>query len=171
MRKIDKRKGVNDVEELMNLLNGLGPKQHKRDRWRWFLNEDGEFKFKTLKAMVDEKELDNQRTFLDTKWIRFLPRKINIFVWRLSQGRIPTIAVLDHVGIDLNSLFCPCCLDVVETVEHCMTRRKWVDVGWAKIFKRWNVKFSSGWSIHELLSHEGHQSFSTKQRCLWQTII
>lgn len=155
----------------MNLVNGVHPFQQKRDRWRWFIDETEEFKVKTLRELVDEKTLEGQGTVLVTKWNRWIPKKINVFVWRLRQRRIPTRMVLDHMGIDLDSILCPCCQDAIETVEHCLIRCKWAEDGWVKIFKWWNLNVSFGTSILDLISHEGHQSFTMNHKILWQAVI
>lgn len=56
---------------------------------------------KSLKDMIDDKVLGENGGFLETKWNNVVPRKVNIFVWRLSQGRLPVRVALDRMGIDL----------------------------------------------------------------------
>lgn len=68
--------------------------------------------------MVDENILHSFVSKLTTHWIKKVPRKVNVFVWRLRQNRIPVRVMLDHFGVDFDSLLCPCCLQAVETVEH-----------------------------------------------------
>ena len=53
-----------------------------------------------------------------TRWVRFVPIKVNILVWRLGLGRLPTLDNLDRKGVDLNSILCPSCTGMVESIVH-----------------------------------------------------
>lgn len=59
-------------------------------------------------------------------------RKVNIFVWRLMLGRLPSRMMLEHfcLGIDLDSLLYPRCNMEVESIKHalisCMEVKKTV---------------------------------------------
>ncbi|XP_071733564.1 uncharacterized protein [Rutidosis leptorrhynchoides] len=52
---------------------------------------------------------------VDTVWFKFIPRKVNIFLWRF---RLPTRWNLSAKGIDIDSIVCPVCNNGVETREH-----------------------------------------------------
>ena len=52
------------------------------------------------------------------RWLRFVPIKVNSLVWRLSLGRLPTLDNLDRKGVDMNSMLCPSCSGVVESIGH-----------------------------------------------------
>ncbi|GJR12387.1 RNA-directed DNA polymerase, eukaryota, reverse transcriptase zinc-binding domain protein [Tanacetum coccineum] len=47
-----------------------------------------------------------------------LMETVNIFVWRLSLDRLPTWLNLSLRGLDIPSVVCPMCNDVVEAVDH-----------------------------------------------------
>lgn len=59
----------------------------------------------------------------------------------------------------------------IETLEHCFIRSKWVEIGWARIFKWWNLgNFNCG-TIDDVLSHEGKREFSSKLILVWQVVV
>ncbi|GKB77668.1 RNA-directed DNA polymerase, eukaryota, reverse transcriptase zinc-binding domain protein, partial [Tanacetum coccineum] len=56
----------------------------------------------------------------ETLWNKLVPKKVNIFVWRALRGRLPVRVELDRRGIDLDSVLCPSCNNLVETCAHCL---------------------------------------------------
>lgn len=164
-------RSINEFEEMLGLISVCHPKQQENDRLWWFLGEEGEFSVKKLKELVDENVLLGHSNGLDTKWNKSVPRKVNIFVWLLRQGRLPVRVVLDRIGMDLDSILCPCCQDMVESVDHCIIRCKWVEVGWVRIFKWWNMGTFNGGSIEELITHEGRHGFYKRQKDRWQAVV
>ena len=84
------------------------------------LNEDGEFTVKELTRLVDERILNVDYSGQDTLWNKWVPKKVNIFIWRALRGRLPVREELDKRGIDLDSILCPCCDNVVESCNHCL---------------------------------------------------
>lgn len=100
---------------------------------------------------------------------------MNIFIWRLCQGRIPTRTTLDMMDIDLDSLLCPHCNDTVESVEHCIISCKWAQKGWIDLFKWlfkwWNMGQVNGGSIRDIIMHEGRNNFNSHKKELLETAI
>ncbi|GKE83323.1 hypothetical protein Tco_1553323, partial [Tanacetum coccineum] len=50
-----------------------------RDRWRWMLQENGDFTVKELTRLVEEKVLQVENGNQETLWNNWLPKKVNIF--------------------------------------------------------------------------------------------
>ncbi|XP_071738133.1 uncharacterized protein [Rutidosis leptorrhynchoides] len=69
----------------------------------------------------------------------FLPHKVGIFVWRLKLGRLPVRVELDKRGIELDSVLCPNCKSVTESIEHMILNCQKVKEVWVKIFKWCNM--------------------------------
>ncbi|GJV59705.1 RNA-directed DNA polymerase, eukaryota, reverse transcriptase zinc-binding domain protein [Tanacetum coccineum] len=63
------------------------------------------FTVKTTREHIDQCYFPNSG--LETRWNRYLPKKINIFIWRALRDRLPTRWNLSRKGIDVDSLFCP----------------------------------------------------------------
>lgn len=161
-------RALGELQELMELVQEGYPDRHEKDKWVWLMDDQGVFTVKRLKELVDEKVLGDPVATIETKWN---PRKVNIFIWQLRQDHLPVRTRLDHLGIDLDSTLCPCCLDTVETRDHCFFRCNWVEKGWEDIFKWWNLDKSNFSSIRELVTHEGRSNFVRNQRCLWQAMV
>ncbi|GJU60508.1 reverse transcriptase domain, reverse transcriptase zinc-binding domain protein, partial [Tanacetum coccineum] len=109
-----------DVGELTGILQNVILTLNCKDSWRWNLtqDEDGNFKVKDLAFMVDDVCLSVGNT-----------TQVNVFVWRVLHGRILVCVKLDKIGIDLDSLLCPCCDDSVESCDHslvtCNVAKSW----------------------------------------------
>lgn len=87
-----------------------------------------------------------------TRWNKSLPRKVNIFVWRLLLDRLSHHVNLSSSGLEIPSIVCPVCNTGVESSDHifyaCETAanvwrqvRIWCDVGLPCFFSNmdWTV--------------------------------
>ncbi|GJZ88887.1 reverse transcriptase domain, reverse transcriptase zinc-binding domain protein, partial [Tanacetum coccineum] len=104
-----------EVEELISILQNVSISIDCRDVWRWNARDDGKFMVKTLTKMMEEKILNEENTEDETRLNRLVPKKVNIFVWRAIKGKLPVRVELDKRGIDLDTILCPCCGDIVES--------------------------------------------------------
>ncbi|GJX56557.1 RNA-directed DNA polymerase, eukaryota, reverse transcriptase zinc-binding domain protein [Tanacetum coccineum] len=86
------------------------------DTWSWSPHSSKGFTVASVWHMIDARFLDVSPTA--TRWIRDIPIKINVFLWRLSLNKLPSRMNLDKKGIDVDSILCPVCNDDVETVNH-----------------------------------------------------
>ncbi|GJZ17711.1 putative reverse transcriptase domain-containing protein [Tanacetum coccineum] len=86
------------------------------DKCVWFLAHDGVFSVGDLCRRIDDHILPS----VDTKmtWDKSLPRKVNIFMWRLKLDRLPHRLHLSSRGIDIPKISCPSCSGNVETNHH-----------------------------------------------------
>ncbi|XP_071739439.1 uncharacterized protein [Rutidosis leptorrhynchoides] len=86
------------------------------DRWICSLNTDGMFTVKTVRDTLDRVVLPS--TNVSTIWFKFLPRKVNIFLWRLRIDFLPVRWNLSAKGIEINSVVSPLCNIGIETRDH-----------------------------------------------------
>ena len=70
----------------------------------------------SARKYVDEHIL--QGGLSSTRWNKSVPIKVNVFRWRLSMNKLPTMVNLDRKGIDVGSLLCPVCSEYVENGDH-----------------------------------------------------
>ncbi|GJR34791.1 RNA-directed DNA polymerase, eukaryota, reverse transcriptase zinc-binding domain protein [Tanacetum coccineum] len=56
---------------------------------------------------------------------------------RALKGRLPVREELDKRGIDLDSILCPSCGDIVESCSHCLVMCNFAMSVWEKIFNWW----------------------------------
>ncbi|GJR85663.1 reverse transcriptase domain, reverse transcriptase zinc-binding domain protein [Tanacetum coccineum] len=160
-----------DFEELLGVLQNIVISIDCRDKWRWTLNGDGDFSVKDLSRLVEEKILDVERGGQETIWNKLVPKKVNIFVWRVLKGRIPVREELDKRGIDLDSVLCPCCDSVVESCAHSLVLCDLARGVWEKIFSWWKVGNVNAFTIDELFSANGGVNVPSLSSRFWQAVI
>ncbi|KAL4577428.1 hypothetical protein LXL04_013537 [Taraxacum kok-saghyz] len=89
------------------------------DFWYWQIDPDGKFTVAGTRNWIDEKVLPS--AMCSTKWCSWVPKKVNIFVWRVLWKRLPTRVALKARGIGVESVLCPTCSDEEETVNHVIS--------------------------------------------------
>ena len=85
------------------------------DAWKWELSSSG-FSVVSTRQYVDDQTLLGSLS--STRWVRCIPIKVNVFIWKLRLGKLPTLVNMDRRGIDVDSLLCPICKENVECVDH-----------------------------------------------------
>ncbi|GJS03504.1 reverse transcriptase domain, reverse transcriptase zinc-binding domain protein [Tanacetum coccineum] len=70
---------------------------------RWALQESGDFTVRGLTKLVEEKILNMESGGEATTGNNWVPKKVNVFVWKALKGRLPVREELDKRGIDLNT--------------------------------------------------------------------
>ncbi|GJZ96059.1 RNA-directed DNA polymerase, eukaryota, partial [Tanacetum coccineum] len=89
------RGGV-EAQQLVQLQDLIGSSVlvNAEDRWFWDLNENGVFCVKDVRKLLYESFLPKE--VIATRWIKFVPIKINVFAWKVSLDRLPTRVNLIH---------------------------------------------------------------------------
>nr|GEY81139.1 hypothetical protein [Tanacetum cinerariifolium] len=82
------------------------------DRWVCDIYGDGEFRVKEVRSLIDNLFLP--RFPEATRWVRYVPIKINVFAWRARRDFLPTRSNLVRRGIALDSPVCLLCLSSEE---------------------------------------------------------
>ncbi|GJW19403.1 RNA-directed DNA polymerase, eukaryota, reverse transcriptase zinc-binding domain protein [Tanacetum coccineum] len=86
------------------------------DSWQWLLGKNGVFTVGETRKHIDRSILPVLDT--RTRWSKFLPRRINVFMWRLALDRLPHRFNLSRRGFDIDSILCPLCSRAAETKDH-----------------------------------------------------
>ncbi|KAJ9551069.1 hypothetical protein OSB04_015114 [Centaurea solstitialis] len=140
-----------DLREMgINVRHFLKPKEDGNG-WVWELEPSNVYTVKSLRRLIDGVKLPSDDA--ETEWIRWVPSKINIFLWRALHNRLPTRDNLLNRGVALPNSDCPLCHAGPECINHLMTScstakivsahlEKWVD-WWPKntftIADFWNM--------------------------------
>ncbi|GJS87764.1 RNA-directed DNA polymerase, eukaryota, reverse transcriptase zinc-binding domain protein [Tanacetum coccineum] len=87
-----------------------------------------------LRCQIDDHILPS----LDSKttWDKTLPRKVNIFMWRLKIDRLPRRLNLSSRGIEIPEISCPSCNGNVESNHHIFFGCEFAKEVWKNI-RRW----------------------------------
>nr|GEV48074.1 RNA-directed DNA polymerase, eukaryota [Tanacetum cinerariifolium] len=156
-------KGIlNSMEAIRSkFFNGMEPSTKKITwaawnkvlAWICDLSGDGEFRVKEVRNFLDNLFLPSYANA--TRWVKYIPIKINVFVWRARRDFLPTRVNLSRRGILLESSSCPLCLSSKENIHHVLFgydlvenifRRicRWWELDWQTLesFSDWNYWFS-----------------------------
>lgn len=121
--------------------------------------------------MVEERILDVENAGEETIWLKLVPKKVNIFVWRALKRRLPVREELDKKGIDLDTILCPCCNSVVESCEHSLVMCSMAMGVWEKVYGWWKLGGVNAFSIRDIFSLNGGVNLPNHSRLLWQAVL
>ncbi|GKB76850.1 RNA-directed DNA polymerase, eukaryota, reverse transcriptase zinc-binding domain protein [Tanacetum coccineum] len=151
--------GSRNEESLENLLSEVihVSVNNSPDSWQLSITNDGVFSVHDTRIHVDNIILLSRTP--STRWSKILPRKVNIFIWRLKIDRLPNRLNLSSQGLDTSSIYCPLCNVGVELNDHIFFGRDttinlwrlirvWIDVNmpsfsscfeWLQWFEDWRA--------------------------------
>nr|GEY93838.1 RNA-directed DNA polymerase, eukaryota [Tanacetum cinerariifolium] len=86
------------------------------DRWVWDMDGEGVFRVKDVRNLLDDCYLPKADTA--TRWVRYVPIKLNVFAWKLLLDRLPTRSNLLLRGVFVPDLSCSICSTGQETSSH-----------------------------------------------------
>lgn len=82
----------------------------------WSLADDGMFSVGATRRFIDARLLPS--LVPSTTWEKMLPRKVNIFLWRLILDRLPHRLNLSSQGMEIQEISCSSCHGSVESNHH-----------------------------------------------------
>nr|GEW41589.1 RNA-directed DNA polymerase, eukaryota [Tanacetum cinerariifolium] len=113
------------------------------DRWRCDLSSDGDFHVKEVRNFIDDLILPSQD--VATRWVKSVPIKVNVFIWRARLDGLPTMANLVRRGVNVDSSGCPICSFDNEDINHILFRCELAQQILLRICRWWEL-VPSGWS-------------------------
>ncbi|GKC98410.1 reverse transcriptase domain, reverse transcriptase zinc-binding domain protein [Tanacetum coccineum] len=110
--------GVRNLAYLCDMLNEIGQLNIdvNEDTCTWSLGPNGTFTVKDARYRIDQNILPTLAHA--TTWDKSIPRKVNVFMWRLSLDRLPHRLNLSSRGMDIPAISCPSCNANVESANH-----------------------------------------------------
>nr|GEX91878.1 RNA-directed DNA polymerase, eukaryota [Tanacetum cinerariifolium] len=140
----DPRGGI-ELQQLTDLISLLDSTIVSNSKYRWYcdLTGDGEFRVKELCKFIDDMSLPSHTEV--TRWVKFIPIKVNIFVWRARRDCLPTRANLVHRRVDLESSNCSVCHDCEEDIQHVLFRCDLAQCVLRRVCRWWDFD-SQDWS-------------------------
>ncbi|XP_071726874.1 uncharacterized protein [Rutidosis leptorrhynchoides] len=115
------------------------------DSWRFDISSDGLFSVNIARKAMDLVLLSS--TNIPTVWYKFIPRKVNIFLWRFRIDSLPLRWNLSAKGLELNSIVCPVCNNGIEMRSHLFFGCSLASELWHKV-RVWldcNMPFFYSW--------------------------
>ncbi|GJU14888.1 RNA-directed DNA polymerase, eukaryota, reverse transcriptase zinc-binding domain protein [Tanacetum coccineum] len=110
--------GVRNMAYLRDLLTEISliDINVDEDSCVWSIAKDDIFTVGETRRIIDSMLLPS--LVPPTSWYKVLPRKVNIFLWRLYLDRLPHRLNLSSRGMDIQSISCPMCNGNVESSSH-----------------------------------------------------
>ena len=110
--------------------------QQHNNVWVWPIDPSNAYTVGSFRKIIDGALLPQMDH--ETLWLKWVPNKANIQVWRTFRNRLPTLDNLSIRGVTLSSLECRSCNTKSESVDHvfaeCSSARlvsahlwRWVD--------------------------------------------
>ncbi|GKC53338.1 RNA-directed DNA polymerase, eukaryota [Tanacetum coccineum] len=95
----------------------IGSTMNLSANWKYLLDR---FQSRLSKWKANLLSIGGHLTLLksSTHWDKVLPRKVNIFIWRLKLDRLPHRLNLSSRGIEIPELYCSSCSGNVESNLH-----------------------------------------------------
>ncbi|XP_071709083.1 uncharacterized protein [Rutidosis leptorrhynchoides] len=118
------------LDSLINEINEIAL-NNSEDRWECSINHDGVFSVQSTGLLIDRNSIPSGTT--STSWFKFLPRKVNIFLWRLRLDALPVRWNLSAKDVDISSIVCPRCLNGIETHDHLFFGCEFAGALWHKL--------------------------------------
>ncbi|XP_071741261.1 uncharacterized protein [Rutidosis leptorrhynchoides] len=138
----------------MELLAGFRLKNDEPDGWRWALSSNSMFNVKDLTKAIDEHVISVSGIPQETMRNNFVPKKVEIFVWRASKKRLLVKIELDkRESVDHSLIFCKHSLEL-----------------WNRVFGWWKLGSFSNYNVGELLRGNAPVSMSDVGKKIWQAI-
>nr|GEX79120.1 RNA-directed DNA polymerase, eukaryota [Tanacetum cinerariifolium] len=123
----------NDLEDMVTamILASMS------DRLVWSLESSGEFTVASVQKLIDDKWLPGADN--TTRWIKYVPIKINVHAWKVMSDSIPTRFNISRRGISIDSLSCIMCDNGVKTSNHLFFSCCFVRQVFRLIMRWWDV--------------------------------
>nr|GEV53650.1 ribonuclease H-like domain-containing protein [Tanacetum cinerariifolium] len=134
---------LNSLQESVSL-------SQSHDRWFCDLTGDGEFRVKEVRNFLDNLFIPSH--FQSTRWVKYIPIKINVFAWRARRDYLPTRANINRRGIILDSSTCHLCQSYEEDINHVLFRCELVQIIIRRICRWWELDWQGLMSFLDLQS-------------------
>ncbi|XP_071714318.1 uncharacterized protein [Rutidosis leptorrhynchoides] len=130
-----------ELQELEALLSAATHLSTLLDSWKWDLSTTGKFSVKRLSSLCDHVMLGSNLVpgSLSSCWVPSIPKKVNIFIWKICMNRILTLHNLEFRGVALLTVGCPLCDRVDEDVEHLFSNCSLSNPIWRGFISWWGI--------------------------------
>ena len=107
----------------------------------------------------------------ETRGCPLIPRKVNIFIWRLMLDRIPTRNAIKRRGMEIENVLCPICNVEEENLMHLFGRCEVAARTWEALFKWLDIQVSNFRDPSEFLKNESNLKLNEKKKIVIEAIV
>lgn len=151
-RRSPRGRETGELESILPLLRSVDIDRRRQDFWTSDFAVRYFFSIKEL-----SKKLDTESSFQCltlTIILRYLPPKVNLFLWRARKDFLPTYFSLARRGIDVQTISCPLCSSAIENAEHALLHCSKAFMVWELVARWCGVSGLFLWEIDDLASLE-----------------
>ncbi|PWA89116.1 reverse transcriptase domain, Reverse transcriptase zinc-binding domain protein [Artemisia annua] len=156
------------LDSLISMLENVQLSEGQ-DAWQWSLIGSNIFTVKDIRIFIDSISLPESP--FETRWCRFIPRKINILVWRILRDRIPTRWNLSRKGFEVPSLLCPLCNTSPETSSHLFWSCNLAISVWRLVFKWMDLPLPDSDSLNGVFGWLDHARLNSASKSTLHSIL
>ncbi|GJV63669.1 putative RNA-directed DNA polymerase [Tanacetum coccineum] len=124
-------------------------------------HNSGGFLVKYLSRVVQDLLFSNKDPDPSFTWNSWVPRKVNVCVWRLALNRLPTRSNLIYRGVSIPSNVCLLCGVDEESQHHCFLSCSKIKIIWRKLWSWWKSPSLYNPSLVDIL--KGKSGFIEKK--------
>ncbi|GJY20490.1 RNA-directed DNA polymerase, eukaryota, reverse transcriptase zinc-binding domain protein [Tanacetum coccineum] len=132
-------RAIDELNALQITLNSVLLPFNGRDKWFWIYDKYGFFKVKVLSKVIEFLLLGVHSLGSHHKWNSWIPRKVNVMVWKASIDRLATCSNLATRGVILPSPNCPFYASDIEDSKHVLLKCQCASMIWRKVWSWWNL--------------------------------
>ncbi|KAJ0552856.1 putative reverse transcriptase zinc-binding domain-containing protein [Helianthus annuus] len=156
----------NQLQELETLTQAISLSSGK-DSWEWILAKDGIFsvastRLELCKFAVPYRPFD---------WIKWVPKKENVFGWRGVQDRLATMVGLKRRGLIQGSTVCKLCGDKKEYADHLFTGCYIASVLLHKVSVWYKVQQIFAFTMKDLLDYHKQVTIEEMKKKFIQVMV
>ncbi|GJR30073.1 RNA-directed DNA polymerase, eukaryota [Tanacetum coccineum] len=158
-------------QQLVNLYSLLESVSLSQSHDRWFcdLTGDGEFRIKEVRNFLDNLFIPSHLE--STRWVKYIPIKVNVFAWRARRNYLPTRANLNRRGIILDSSMCPLCQSDAEDINHVLFRCELAQIIVRRICRWWELDWQGLMSFSDWQSWFSSIRLSSKVKNMLEVVV
>nr|GFA43852.1 RNA-directed DNA polymerase, eukaryota [Tanacetum cinerariifolium] len=147
------------LEEMLTLVNSISLAP-MADKMYWDLDSAGDFSVASVRKMIDDRWLT--RSDSKTRWINYIPIKINVLTWKIMSNAIPSGFNISKMGICISCIKSVLCDEGIETTSHLLFSCSFVRSVYRLISFWWDIperlvedyEGSLGWMDNIKLPHK-----------------
>ena len=147
------------VMECSGLWSPIVLQDYVLDRWRWILDPINGYSVKGTYEFLTLSDTSRERGIYDAAWLKHVPLRVSIFVWRLLRNRLPTKdnlvrrRVLHH-----DDIYCIGSCGVQESTCHLFFRCTIFGGVWHMVYQWLDISFIPPNSVFDHLHQFGHMA-------------
>lgn len=129
------------------------------DTWRWLGIRSESFSVAAVKRIIIQEAVTNREVVF--KWVKWVPSKCNIFMWRAILDCLPTKEALQRRNIMVDDQVCSFCGELEETVDHIFTECRLAGGVWQALSNWWHIPPIFAFSVRDLMEIHKHAGVSS----------